>query len=211
MNDSRSTNFSDKIARIISGIFHPLLMPVYGLTILFSAPTLYNYIPFEIKKMVILIVIVNNVLLPFSLLPFFIHSNLISSWSLNDRKDRVIPLIISTILYGITTYILFRFSLPHFLKSFILAAVLLSLTATALNFRWKISLHSIGAGYLLAMVLVLSFKMYTPLLWYIIPCIFAAGLVLSSRLQLNLHNAGEVWFSFLTGLAGFSVVAMLIQ
>ncbi|MBK8881222.1 MAG: hypothetical protein IPN67_02245 [Bacteroidales bacterium] len=211
MNNSGSADFSDKLARIISVIFHPLLMPVYGLGIVFWAPTLYNYLPFDVKKLVILIVLVNNVLLPLSLIPFFVHNKVISSWFLNERQDRSIPLIIATILYGVTTYIIIRFPVPFFLKTFFLASGLLSLIATLINIRWKISLHSIGAGLLPALVLILSFKMYTPLLWYIIPSFLAAGLILSSRLQLKLHSPAQVWSGFITGFVGFSLFVLLLQ
>jgi hypothetical protein len=209
MNNSRSSDFMDKAARIISLIFHPLFMPVYGMAIIFLAPTLYTYIPFEVKKLVILIVLVNNVLLPLSMIPFFIHSRMIASWSMEERQDRVIPLIINTTLYIITSYILYRFTVPHFLKSYILGVASVSLAATLINLRWKISLHSIGAGLLLSLVLMLSIKMYTPLIWYIIPSSIAAGFVLSSRLQLNLHNPWQVWGGFFTGLIGFTLLLML--
>jgi hypothetical protein len=209
MNNNISENISDKIAGTISVIFHPLLVPVYGLAIIFVAPTLYNYLPFEVKKLIILIVLVNNILLPLSLLPIFIHRNLISSWLMNERKDRVVPLVLSTILYFITTYLIFRFQVPNFLKSYFLAAAFLSLAATMINFWWKISLHGIGAGVLFSLVLILSLKMYTPLLWYIIPAIIATGFIMTSRLQLNLHNPGQVWLGFLTGVLGFSIIMLL--
>lgn len=209
MDSSRSAEFYERMSRTISVIFHPLLVPVYGLLIIFIAPTLYNYLPFEVKKMLILIVLVNNVMLPLSLIPFFVHRNLVSSWFMNERKDRILPLMISTILYTVTTYIIFRFSVPYFLKSFFLAAAFLSFAAAIINFWWKISIHSIGAGALLALVLILSLKMHTPLLWYLIPAILAGGLILSSRLQLNLHNPGQVWTGFLTGFLGFAVILML--
>src|SRR5665647_3985118 len=93
----------DKLAKIISIIFHPLLMPVYGMAIIFSAPTLFGYLPFNMKKLLILIMLVNNVLLPLSLLPFFIRMNIISSWTITERKERNFPLIITTILYCITS------------------------------------------------------------------------------------------------------------
>jgi hypothetical protein len=211
MNNDRSADFTDKMARTVSVLFHPFLIPVYGLVIIFIAPTLYNYLPFEVKKLMILIVLVNNVLLPLSLLPFFVHHNLIKSWFMNERRDRRIPLIISTILYIVSTYIIFRFKVPFFLKSFFLAVAFLSLTATLINFWWKISLHSIGAGAILALVVILSMRMYTPLLWYMIPVIIAGGLILSSRLQLNLHNPGQVWSGFFTGVLGFSLIVLLVQ
>jgi hypothetical protein len=211
MNNSRSEVFTDKLARAISVIFHPYLMPVYGLLIIFMAPTLYNYLPSTIKKIVIFIVLINNVLLPLSLMPFFIHNNLIRSWFMNDRADRIIPLIISTILYFVTTFIIFRFQVPNFLKLFFLTTAFLSLTATLINFWWKISLYSIGAGAIVALVMVLSFKMHTPLLWYLIPSILVGGLILSARLQLDFHNPGQVWTGFLTGSLGFAAIVMLIQ
>ena len=209
MNNSRSAVLMDKAARTISFIFHPLLMPVYDMVIIFSAPTLYAYIPFEVKKLVILIVLVNNVLLPLSMIPFFIHSRMIASWSMEERQDRVIPLIIIATLYIITSYILYRFTVPHFLKSYIMTVGLLSLVATLINLRWKISLYSMGAGLLLSVVIMLSVKMYTPLIWYIIPAGIAAGFVLSSRLQLNYHNPGQVWCGFFAGLLGFSLLILL--
>ena len=210
MNNIRSADFSDKLARTISVIFHPFLIPVYGLVIIFIAPTLYNYLPFEVKKLIILIVLVNNILLPVSLMPFLVHQNIIGSWFMTERRDRKFPLIISTILYIVSTYIIFRFKVPYFLKSYFLAIAFLSLAATLINFWWKISLHSIGAGTIIALAVILSVKMYTPLLWYVIPLILAGGLILSSRLQLNLHNPGQVWSGFFTGLIVFSLIMMLL-
>jgi membrane-associated phospholipid phosphatase len=151
------------------------------------------------------------VLLPFSLLPFFINRQIISSRTLSERKDRNIPLIITTILYGTTSYIIFKFPIPGFLKSFIFATAFLSFLVTIINFRWKISLHSVGAGALIAIVLILSFKMLVPLEGYLISTILAAGLILSSRLKLNLHNPQQVWFGLLTGFCGLLGFMMYFQ
>ena len=201
----------EKTAKIISVVFHPLLMPVYGLAIIFSAPTLFGYLPFNVKRLLILIMLVNNVLLPLSLLPFFIHRNIISSWTIIERKERNIPLIISTLLYCTTTFIIFRFPVPVFLKSFIFGASILSLIVTVINFWWKISLHSVGAGALISLVLILSMKMLTPLEWYLIPVVIITGLVLSSRLKLNLHSPAQVWIGLFTGFFGLYLFMMLFQ
>jgi hypothetical protein len=198
--------FFNTLAKIITVIFHPLLMPVYGMAIILSAPTLYGYLPFAVKKLIILIMLVNNVLLPLSLLPFFIHMNIISSWTVSERKERNIPLAITTLLYCTTSYIFFRFPVPVFLKSFIYASAFLSLVVTMINFRWKISLHSVGAGALMALVIILSIKMYTPLVWCLISSVIAGGLVLSSRLKLNYHNPYQVWFGFFTGFTGLILI-----
>lgn len=211
MSTDEKKNFPDSLAKIISVIFHPLFMPVYGLAIILSAPTLLGYLPFDVKKLLFLIVLVNNVMLPVSLLPFFIQRNIISSWTISDRKERIIPLVIATVLYATTSFIIFRFHIHFFLKSFIFASFFLSLVVTVINFWWKISLHSVGAGALIAIVLILSIKMYTPLDWYLISVIITGGLVLSSRLRLNFHNPQQVWFGFLTGFLGLAVFMMLFQ
>lgn len=187
------------ISRILSVIFHPLLMPVFGIAIIFSSPTLFGYLPSTVKRLLFFIIFINNVLLPLSMLPFFKFRNIISSWSIENRKERIIPLLLTTLLYAATSYIVFRFPIPVFLKSFIFATFFLSVIVTIINFWWKISLHSIGVGALTALVLILSLKMYSPLLWYLISVIIIGGLVLSSRLKLNSHNPLQVWIGFLTG------------
>jgi hypothetical protein len=208
MNTNKPKDYFDTLAKIITVIFHPLLMPVYGMAIIFSAPTLFGYLPFPVKKLLFLILLVNNVFLPLSLLPFFIRMNIISSWSLSDRKERIIPLAITTVLYCTTSFIIFRFPIPVFFKSFIYATAFLSLIVTVINFRWKISLHSVGAGALIALVIILSLKMFTPLVWYLISAVIAGGLILSSRLKLNFHNPQQVWFGFFTGIIGLTLFMM---
>jgi hypothetical protein len=200
----------NRLAKIITIIFHPLLMPLYGMIIIFAAPTLLGYLPFNIMKLLFLIILVNNVLLPISLLPFFVHQHIISSYSINERKERNIPLIISTVLYGTSSYIIFRFPIHVFLKSFIFATAFLSLIVTVINFRWKISLHSVGSGALIALVLILSVKMLTPLQWYLIAAFIAAGLTLSSRLELNLHSPQQVWVGLLTGFFGLTLFMVIL-
>jgi hypothetical protein len=205
MRTDESTDFLQKTAKIISVIFHPLFMPVYGLAIIFSAPTLFGYLPLEVKKLILLIVLINNVLLPLSVIPFFRYRNIITSWSIENRKERFIPLLITTLLYSATSFIIFRFPIPVFLKSFMIAAFFLSMAITIINFWWKISIHSVGAGALTALVLILSLKMYSPLVWYLIPVIIAGGLVLSSRLKLNYHTPQQVWVGLLTGFLGLGL------
>jgi hypothetical protein len=210
MTSEESKSFINRLAKIITFIFHPLFMPLYGMLIIFSAPTLFEYLPFSLKKLLFLIMLVNNVLLPFSLLPFFIHRQIISSWTLSERKDRNIPLLLTTLLYGTTSYIVFKFPIPLFFKSFIFATAILSLLVTVINFKWKISLHSVGAGALIAIVLILSLKMLAPMEWYLVSAIIAAGLTLSSRLMLNQHSPQQVWVGLGTGFFGLTFFMMLL-
>jgi hypothetical protein len=211
MNTDKPKDFPEKLAKIVGIVFHPLLMPVYGMAIIFSAPTLYGYLPFNVKKLLLLIMLVNNVLLPISLLPFFYQRKIITSWTLIERKERIIPMIITTILYVTTSYIVFKFRIPLFFKSFIFSTAFLSLLVTLINLGWKISLHSVGAGALVSLVIILSLKMLTSLDWYLVTTLITGGLVLSSRLKLNLHNPQQVWIGLLTGFFAFGFFMLLFQ
>lgn len=206
MEKDRTENIINLIAKTVSVIFHPLFMPIYGIIIIFSAPTLFGYLPASIKKLIILIVLINNVLLPLSLMPYLRYRNYITSWTIDKRSERMIPLFIASILYAATSYIVIRYPVPVFIKTFILGIFIISLILTALNMWWKISLHATAAGAIAALVLVLSFKMNSPLLWPLMLVIVSAGLVLSSRLKLNAHSPAEVWSGFFLGYSGLALL-----
>jgi membrane-associated phospholipid phosphatase len=210
MKNNEGEGFPDILAKTISAVFHPLFMPLYGMLIIFSAPTLLGYLPFEVKKMILLVVFINNILLPLMLLPIFRYRNIISSWTIDEQTERIIPLSVTTLLYLATTILIFRFPIPLFLKSFVLAAFIISLLITIISFRWKISIHAIGAGALIALVLILSLKLGSSLTSYLIPVIIVAGMVMSSRLKLNAHNPAQVWYGFLTGSLGLSLFMVFI-
>jgi hypothetical protein len=190
----------NRTAIIISAIFHPLLLPVYGMLIIFSAPTLFGYLPFSVKKILFFVVIVNNLLLPLSLMPYLRYRHIISSWMIEERKERTVPMVTTSFFYLVTAYIFLRFQIPHFIKYFILVSAMMSIIVTIINFWWKISIHAVGSGALIALVVVLSIKMHTPLTWFLVPVILASGLVMSSRLWLNSHTPSQVWLGFLLGL-----------
>jgi hypothetical protein len=210
MNNLKETNIYDTLARLVSVIFHPLLMPLYGIVFLLTAPTFLRYLPFEAKQILILVILINNVIIPAGLLMFFRYRNLISSYSIDDRNERVMPLLTTAILYCTTSFIIFRFQIPFFIKSFIFATSVVSIILSMINFWWKISIHSAAAGAMTATVLILSFKMHTDLLWYLTAIILISGLILASRLRLNAHKPSQVWAGFATGFLGISLFILLI-
>ena len=204
MENNISPDKLDKTAKVISVVFHPLFIPLYGMLIIFLAPTLFWYLPFNVKKILLLVVLCNNILIPVSLMPFFRYRNIISSWIIEARKERIIPLLTVSFFYSVTSVIMFRLQVPLFLKAYTFSISFIALTVTIINFWWKISLHSVGAGVLVGTVLVLSLKMMVPLTWFLIPAILAGGLILSSRLKLNSQNVSNAYLGFVAGFAGMN-------
>jgi len=187
-------------AKTISVLLHPLLIPLYGLLIIFSAPTLIGYLPYNVKKTLFIVILINNVILPFSFIPYFKIRNIISSWTIDSRRERIIPLVTASFFYSVTVFITFRYHIPAFIKTYIITVAFLAIAVTIINFRWKISIHATAAGALVALVSVLSVKMHAPLPWFLVASVISAGLVLTSRLWLDSHKPGEVWAGFFLGL-----------
>jgi hypothetical protein len=142
-------------------------------------------------------------------MPFFRYRNLVSSWYIEDRSERTLPLFTVFLLYAVTSFILYRLQIPVFFKAYAFSLTMLSLSLLFFNRRWKISLHSAGAGALIAVVLALSIRMSASLPIYLAGSVLIAGLILSSRLRLDKHNAYEVYVGFFAGLV-IPVVLMLI-
>lgn len=210
MEKSEEPGLYHKLARIISVIFHPLFMPVYGLLILFTAPTFLKYLPAQVKFLLMAIVLINNVLLPVGMLPLLRYRNVISSYSIEDRTERIIPLLLASILYCTTSFIIFRYQIPFFIKSFIFATSIVAIILSMINFWWKISIHAAAAGALTAMVIMLSFRMHTGLILHLAAVIVVSGMILSSRLKLDAHDPAQVWAGYFTGFLGVSLFILLV-
>jgi hypothetical protein len=200
---------ASKAAKIVSIIFHPLLVPLYGMLIIFFAPTFFWYVPIKVKLLLLLVTATNTILIPVSLLPFFRHRNIISSWMIETRKDRTVPLITITLCYIVTSYIMIRLQIPVFIKAFILAVTFIVICITIINFWWKISIHSAGAGAILGLVIMLWVTMGVSLTWLIVPLLLFTGITLSSRLLLNSHNQAEVYAGLALGFSGIGLFILI--
>ena len=211
MDTIRKKSLPEVAARTASIVFHPLFMPLFGLLMIFTAPTLFWYIPVKAKEILFFIFIVNNVLIPISLMPFFRYRNLVSSWYIENRSERTLPLFAVSLLYAVTSFILYRLQIPVFFKAYAFSLTMLSLSLLFVNRRWKISLHSAGAGALIAVVLVLSIRMSAPLPFYLAGSVLIGGLILSSRLKLDKHNPYEVYAGFFAGLVIPAVLMLIFQ
>lgn len=210
MENNRKEGILNKTAKVISLIFHPLFMPLYGLLIIFYTSTLFGYLPFSVKRILLLVVLINNILLPSSLIPYLMYRNQISSWAMGNRKERVLPLFIATILFAATSYIVIRYPVPAFIKTYILGIFIISLMITVITLWWKISIHATAVGAISALVLILSVKMNSALLWPLLFIIFVSGLTLSARLKLNAHNPVEVWAGYFLGYISMALIMWLM-
>ncbi len=130
-------------SNILSWVFVPLLMPVYGIILIFSLSFL-SYAPMHTKVVFTLIVFGANFIVPMLLVLLLKKLGLIDDIGLNGRRERLIPYIITIVCLAGTGLFLYLKMAPLWVAMFYAGGALAGLINLIVNFRWKISAHAAG-------------------------------------------------------------------
>jgi membrane-associated phospholipid phosphatase len=203
------------LARIISVVFHPLLLVTYLLLMLaYFLPSALYPVTIEGTMTFILFMFVLTFVLPVVNIAMFRVLGAVKSFTLENRSERVRPFLLIAFLYCFVTYMFYskwRVGLDDGLLRLLLIVDCLVVLAAVITIFYKISIHSMGVTGLLGILLPLNKAAENNLL--IVPTVVTlviAGLVMSSRLQLNSHTPREVMLGsvvgFSTGFFGMIVL-----
>ncbi len=187
-------------ARILSSIFHPMLIPTLGLFLIFNIGGHFSYLPFEHKRLIYIFVFVSTCALPLSLIPLFMLLGYVKSIYMEQRKERLLPTLFTCLFYGIGYFFLTRIPIvPSFIQGFMLASIIAVGLALVITLFWKISMHMIGFGGLTGAILALAFTFGLDIWLLFSIVVIIAGLLGSSRLYLKAHTPMQVHAGFLLG------------
>lgn len=178
------------IARILSTVLHPLLMPLYGMLLVVFFSYL-SFFPWNLKGFLLGIVALFTLLIPMVSILLLRAMKLIKSVTLFDREDRKLPYLLSISSYILCGILLFRINMPLWLVGFMAGGVLSLIITAIITLRWKISAHLTGIGGLLGCTLILlqSFNMIP--LWALMLLILLTGMLGSSRILLGCHTFAQ--------------------
>ena len=195
------------VARIVSIIFHPLVMPVLGLLLILNSGTYLSLLDPSIKRALLAVMALGTLVFPMMLIPalFYRRSNL-SLYNL-ARSERIIPLVAVLMLNGVTFLYFYRLHLNDIIHGFALSSVILVFLILVSNSWIKMCAHTAALGGMVALILMLIFLYSTPLAGILILAILASGIMGSSRLILGIQKPAEVYSGFGTG---FGVVALTL-
>lgn len=189
------------IAKIISIIFHPLFMPAYGILILFYiSGTFLTYLPGLVKRIVFIIIIVNTIILPLSVVPFFISQKIIKSIHMETTRERIIPLTMNSIFFYLGFYLLNKLQVPDLIKMYVFASFSVVVVTLLISLKWKISIHMIGIGGLTGAIISISWHLGVDMKAIWMGLMLCGGLIGFARLELNKHTPAQVYSGFFTGL-----------
>lgn len=192
----------NKLATLLSTVFHPLLMPTYGIAI--ALYTSYMRIFGDrLLGIVIVGVLLTTCILPSLGIYILYKLGHISDFRLHERTERTIPYLINFACYVACYLYLYRFGIPSWIIAFIAGAIVALIISLFINRYWKISAHMVAAGSMVTLVFLMSFYglMLTP---YILPLqiasVLLAGVIGSSRILLKRHTLGQVGAGFALGI-----------
>ena len=187
------------LSHFFSITLNPLFMPYYGMTIIFIFSYLQIY-PAKFKLTIVFSILGITGILPGIGIFLLYKLRPIKSLSLNNRKDRLIPYLITLISYGCGILFLYKTGLPYWALAFMAGSIISLLIDIFVNFRWKISAHMTGIGGLIGLTLALStIQSIFPINLFIL-LILLAGFLGTSRIYLNKHTFGQVIAGTLNGM-----------
>ena len=191
---------SIRLAKIISTLFHPLLVPTYALLMLINLQThSILALPVNYRYTIVIIVFLTTFVLPSIFIFILLKINKIHSLEMRSQHERVLPMIIIAIAFYTTYYLLKQTSLTGLMALFMMGATMLVLVTLIINYITKISLHMTAWGGLFGTFLGIAITLQYNLTLILFIIIFLIGIIGAARLKLNAHIPLQVYSGFLLG------------
>ena len=188
------------LARFISCIFHPLLMPTYGFILLFCTQNyLSTFLPLNIKIILIALLFLFTFIFPALNAIILLKMGSIKSLEMEDPKERLLPYGTTFLYYIALLYLLYKLHFPVIFTMIVLGGACCILLTLLINLKWKISAHMVGVGGISGAMLALFYRLQSDLLLPFIIIILIAGIIGYARLKLNAHRPVQVYTGFLMG------------
>lgn len=198
-------------ARVISFIFHPLLIGVYLMAYLVLIHPSY-FIAFEPKAKLLrfLTFVNNNFILPSLVVLLLRGLGFSKSIYLRTAKERIVPYIACTVFFFWTFYVFKNLpEMPEISIDLTLGMFLAACVAVIMNNFFKVSMHAIAAGGAVGLMINIIYQSAAYSAWPIIITLLLTALICSARKIASDHSWFEITVGFFTGLIIQLVAAWL--
>ena len=145
-------------ALALSAIFHPLLIPTYMFILLMVVnPFLFGANDFGEKRalLTLMMMVLYTAVIPMISVLLMVALNMVSSIMMEEKSERIGPLLLVMVLYFWVYYNLSNSNdVPTIFSTFLLGVVIALALAFVINVLDKISLHTVGMGGLVGMLMI---------------------------------------------------------
>lgn len=188
------------VANFFSFVFHPLLMPVYAMLIIFNLNTYLSYsVSPQLQRIIYIVVFITTFAMPVLFSMLLLQKGVIRSLEMEDKSERKWPFIITSVFYLIAFYLLRMLPVSGLFPLIVLSAAVVILLAFFITIFWKISVHMMGIGGLAGLLWGLADVLYIPITGIFILLIILAGFIGTARLIRNAHLPSQIYMGFITG------------
>jgi len=199
-----------RIARFLSYILHPLLIPTLSFPVIYSLPTVFaQVLTYKALLWLLITVFMFTFLIPVAGTLLLLNNSKIKSLEMDQASERTMPLMITGLSYMALYYITRGASIPAIYLYFIYGSIIILVTGMVINLFWKISLHTLAWGAAAGALTGISIQFMIGIPVYIACAVLLAGLAGFGRLKLNAHNQSQVYAGFAVG-AGLMLLLTLL-
>ena len=189
-----------KFSKFISIILHPIFMPLLALCLSLAFVPEIKFAIRQNLTIIFVIVIISTVFLPLISILFLVKNGRLSSLEMTDHRERILPLFKTVFWMSLGYFFLQNYLIyAALLKAELLGAIFIIVIAAAISRFWKISLHMLGIGGVLGVVISLQI-LYKNMNNLIVLFVFLSGVLAFARLNQKAHNHTQVYVGFLLGL-----------
>jgi hypothetical protein len=186
-------------AKVISYLFHPLFIPVYFGWFLIYVLRLFPAADGFRQTMLLVQFFVSYTLLPLVTVLISKALGFIDTIYLKTQKDRIIPYIASMIFYFWMWYVSNNLGFPGESVAFSLAAFLAICFGVFVNSFFKVSMHALSMGVVVAWFFLFSFNSTANLGFYLSLALLIAGIVCTARLMVEAHRPFDIYAGLFLG------------
>jgi len=185
--------------KIISYVFHPIFIPIYGTLSYFLVSKKYTTLAMKIGNLLPIFIL--TVMVPIICFLILRNMGLVNSVFFPSTKARKYPLFISLVLLLMIIYKVIPYNYTAELYYFFIGLIIALFTYLMLLFvKFKGSLHMLGIGTLTMYLINLSIHFEINLTFSISLLILMAGLIASSRLYFRAHNTLTLGTGLIIGI-----------
>ena len=190
----------ESVSRFLSYVLHPLLMPFYAVALILNLNTYVAYsVSPQAQRIVLSLVFFTTAILPVITAVILLQKGFIRSLQLDTLGERRFPFLTTAFYYFFCYFLLQRMPVPRMLSLMVLGAAVAIFIAWLLSYRWKISIHMIGAGGFCGILYALARIINADVLDVILIAVLVSGLLGSARLQVGSHSQAQVAVGFAAG------------
>tara|TARA_R110002049_G_scaffold14680_1_gene61607 strand:+ start:4164 stop:4769 length:606 start_codon:yes stop_codon:yes gene_type:complete len=189
----------DRFLKSISYVFHPLLMPVFGVIFYFEVSP--RFIPPEIKQAKLISLIILTVALP--ILLYFLLKTLgkVKSIHLENTNERILPLVLNCIVIILVIQRILTPTQIIELYYFFVGILISTITCLILVIaKFKASIHMMAVSGVFMFFVVLSIHFSININGTLALMVIVIGAIATSRLHLKAHTYKELLLGIFIGV-----------